>query len=190
MPSQTYNRGAILSDRQWKRLSRDIKEQRCILMLGPNIQGLKQGDEWFPLNQSFSKSLCPEIIESGLDFEEKAGRNLSYVAQRFLKIPDVLRIDLEDDARDFYDNNTKEIPPIHRKLSQLPFHMVINTTMEDYMERAFNEEGKNCQAHHYNFKRKVKEQIHPESLSPSTPLVYNLLGNYQHSESMVLTYWF
>lgn len=187
MSKQINHHKTLLSDRQWKRLVRDIKAQRCILMLGPKIQGLKQADIWTPLNEAFSESLCQELKISGLEFEQEAAHNLSYISQRFLNIPDVLRIDLEDDARDFYNTHTTEIPPIYRKLSQLPFHLVINTTLDDYIEKAFNQAGKNCKAFHYNFKRRVKNIIYPELISPRSPLVYNLFGSFQHSESMVLT---
>ncbi len=187
MPEQISSHKTLLSDRQWKRLIRDIKEQRCVLMLGPKIQGLKTTDVWEPLIEVFSESLCGEIEDSGMEFEKEASRNLSYIAQRFLNIPDALRIDLEDDARDFYKANTKVIPPIYEKLSQFPFHLVINTTMDDYMERAFIREGKNCKSNHYNFKRKVKDPIYPELINAKSPLVYNLLGTYHHSESMVLS---
>ena len=184
---KSHERKTNLTDRQWKRLIRDIKEQRCILMLGPKIQGIKQNDKWFPLNEIYSNSLTKEIEDSGLEFEKESANNLSYISQRFLNIPDVLRIDLEDDARDFYSSHTKEIPPIYKKISQLPFHLVINTTLDNFMERAFNEEGKSCQAYYYNFKRHVKNRIYPEKINPNYPLVYNLFGTFQQSESMVLT---
>ena len=31
-----------MNERRWKRLLRDVQEQRCILMLGPRLEGLQR----------------------------------------------------------------------------------------------------------------------------------------------------
>ncbi len=172
---------------QWNRLSRDFKEERCILMLGPRMPGTQVDGQWHSLIEELSVYLTDILTDSGVKFDEASKRELPYIAQQFLSIEGARRVDLEDMSRDFLEQNTKEIPTIYHELAKLPLHLIINTTPDDYMERALREQGKSCVTHHYNFQRDHHEVIEGDMITVEQPLVYNLFGTMNHPESLVLT---
>ena len=156
---------ANMKERQWRNLIRDIQQQRCILMLGPGLS--LAGKE--PLLESFSEHLTQELKSESIPFDEKSSKVLPYIAQRFMSIPDIRRIDLEDEAVGFFEKHTKEIPEWFMQLARLPFQLVINTTPEQYMFRALKKQGiLGAVSLHYNFKKSVDVSI-PE-FSSDTPL--------------------
>ena len=177
-----------MKDRKWKKLIRDLHEGRCILMLGSGLSGIKKEGQWQSLSTAFSEYLATQLDEEGIKYEKGQEKNLPYISQLFMTIEDVRRIDLEDEAKDFIKSNTTEIPPIYHQLAQLPISLVINTSFDDNnIEKAFNRTGKSCHSHFYNFKRKSLERINSEKISINSPLIYNLFGAIDKTESMVLT---
>ncbi|MEO1413027.1 MAG: SIR2 family protein [Bacteroidota bacterium] len=172
---------------QWNRLSRDFKEERCILMLGPRMPGKLADGQWRSLVEELSIHLSQFLVDSGIAFDEQSKRELPYIAQQFLSIEGARRVDLEDISKDFLEQNTVEIPDIYHQLAQLPLHLIINTTPDDYMERALRERGKTCVSHYYNFQRDHHEVIEGDMITVEQPLVYNLFGTMAQPESLVLT---
>lgn len=171
-----------MKDRHWKNLIKDIQNQRCILMLGPGLSTVN-GEL---LVVAFSKHLVAELESESVSFEKNAITNLSYIAQRFMTIPDIRRIDLEDEAVSFFKENTKEVPESFKLLAKLPFHLIINTTPENFMVKALKEEGRlQSQFLHYNFKKDRDKEV--PAFSADQSLVYNLFGTDEDPESMVFT---
>ena len=71
-------------------------------------------------------------------------------------------------------------------IARLPFHLIINSTPDDNILKAFRKEGKlGTRQMHYNYRRELVADF-PE-LSVSSPLVYNLLGSLHDPESLVLS---
>ena len=99
-----------LSNRQWGNLLKDIERQRCILLLGPRLAlGIDQeGKE--PLVELLAMHLSEELRTEGISFDANASRDLSYIAQRFMTIPKIRRIDLEDEAIAFLPTISESIP--------------------------------------------------------------------------------
>lgn len=171
-----------MKDRQWRTLIKDIQNQRCILMLGPGLSTVN-GE---PLTEAFSKHLVSELNEESIPFVPQATANLAYIAQRFMTIPDIRRIDLEDEAITFFKEQTQEIPEIFQLICKLPFHLIINTTPDDFMRKALLSEGTQA-VHflHYNFKKDRDEKIPP--FSSEEVLIYNLFGSIEDPESLIFT---
>ncbi|MBK6932675.1 MAG: toll/interleukin-1 receptor domain-containing protein [Saprospirales bacterium] len=116
-----------------------------------------------------------------------SARRLHYIAQRFLTIPKIRRIDLEDEVVEFYRQHTQAIPEIYRQLAQLPFTLVVNTSPDDFMYRALQQAGKTgVGLLHYNLRRE-RAPGPPADISPEQPLVYNLWGTTADPESLVLS---
>jgi hypothetical protein len=176
-----------MNERRWKRLLRDVQEQRCILMLGPRLEGLQVNGQWLPLMESFAGFLTNELSVEKIDFDVNAAEHLPYIGQLFLKIPGVERIDLEDEIKSYYQQNMAAPPPLYRLLAGLPFSLVINSGFDNYMERAFNNEGKFAYGYYYNFRRQTPVDLDPESIDPQHPMVYNLFGSFEKPESLVIT---
>lgn len=176
----------MMKERKWRKFLRDIQENRCILMLGSGLSGLSVDGKWKSLTAAFSEYLAEQLEEEEIAYEKSQKNNLPYIAQLFLTIEDVRRIDLEDEAKDFLKRHTKNIPPIYHLLAKLPFNLIVNTTFDNYLERAFNQAGKFSKSYYYNYKRKGLEEIDPKSISDKTPLIYNLFGSIEKTESLVL----
>ena len=174
-----------LSSRQWRNLLKDLNNNRCILMLGPKLASVEAEGHSVPLLELLSKNLSQELEEEAIHFEPTSSSNLSYIAQRFMSIPKIRRMDLEDEVLQFYKDQVKQIPDIYHILAALPFYLVVNTTPDDYMHRAFKASGKwESQFLHYNF-RKEKGHLVPR-FSIDAPMVYNLLGTLDDPESLVI----
>ena len=176
-----------LTSRQWRNVIKDIEYGRCILLLGPRLASAPgPKTELEPLLELFSLHLCGELEKDGISYEKEAARDLSYIAQRFMTIPKIRRIDLEDEAENFFNDHTQEVPAYYNYLARLPFNLIINTTPDDFIYRALRAEGKwAARRHHYNLRQDAGGQIAP--IDSQAPLVYNLLGAVHDPESLVLT---
>ena len=172
---------------QWQRLIRDFKEERCILMLGPRMPGLKVDGEWRSIIEELSVHLTSYLDESEVKYDSASKRDLSYITQQFLSIDGARRVDLEDISKDYLEANTKAVPDFYFQLAELPLHLIINTTPDNFMERALREKGKACVTHHYNFQRDSQQTIEADMITQDRPMVYNLFGTMQEAESLVLT---
>ena len=93
---------------------------------------------------------------------------------------------MEEEIEEVYEEYATEIPPIYHQLAQLPFHLIVNTTPDDFMVRALKEAGKRgVQEAWYNFQIDSVPEL--QSISSENPLVYNLFGSMRDTESLVLT---
>ncbi|MCB0535644.1 MAG: hypothetical protein KDD14_25795, partial [Saprospiraceae bacterium] len=95
-----------LSDRQWKNLARDLQQQRCILFLGSRLLAAPGSDA--TMNERLAVHLAGILDQEGISYEKDAAQRLHYIAQRFLAIPKIRRIDLEDEVLEFY----RQHPPV------------------------------------------------------------------------------
>lgn len=176
-----------LSERQWKTLIKDLQQQRCILLMGDRISVAADADgQPERLSVLLARHLGRKMEAEEVAFEADQSTNLAYMAQRYLSIPRTRRIDLEDEVTEFFSTATRQIPEHYRKLAELPFHIAVNLSPDDYLLRAWIAAGKKEAATtHYNFKGSVEEEV--VSPTPSRPLMYNLLGALDNPESLVLT---
>jgi len=176
-----------LSDRQWKTLIKDLQQQRCILLLGNRVAVSSGPDEpGERLTALLARHLSRQLDAESIPYEPDQADNLAYIAQRFLAMPKIRRIDLEDEVTDFYNAHTRQTPELYDRLAQLPFSITLNLSPDDYLTRAMRKAGKAAvQTAHYNFRKERNRPIEPPSISK--PLVYNLLGAIDDPESLVLT---
>lgn len=176
-----------LSERQWKTLAKDLQQQRCILLLGTRLATAKdaEGQEQ-QLSEMLSRHLASLLDAEQIAYDRDSASDLSYIAQRFLAMPRIRRIDLEDEVAEFYRKHVHHVPEVYQQLGRLPFFMAVNLAPEDFMARAFRAAGKaGTQALHYNFRKERNAPI--DAPTPAKPLVYNLLGALTDPESLVLS---
>jgi hypothetical protein len=167
-------------------LQKDIKKDRCIVMLGPRISGVQQNGKWSPLIEEFSAAIARQLEKQGLPFESAESNNLSYIAQQFLRAEKNRRVDLGDLAQDFYSEHV-ETPPLYREIAKMPVSIFVNTTPDNFIAQALREAGKNPVVYSYNFYRRTEAEPLSGRFTPDEPLVFNLLGNVGHPESLVLS---
>ena len=176
-----------MNNLQWNKLKRDFEEQRCVLMIGPNLAGVQKDGKELPMVEELAAYLADLLDQEGVEYDQKAKANLPYIALRFLSIKGARRVDLEDLTKDFIQQNSKNIPEVYTQLAKLPFHIVINTNADDYMQRAMLAEGKSPLPLYYNFRRDTTTAVDFDKVNVENPLVYNLFGSLTVTESMVLT---
>jgi len=176
-----------LSERQWKTLAKDLQQQRCILLLGTRLATAKDAEGHDQhLSEMLSRHLASLLDAEQIAYDRDSASDLSYIAQRFLAMPRIRRIDLEDEVAEFYRKHVHHLPEVYQQLGRLPFFMAVNLAPEDFMARAFRAAGKaGTQALHYNFRKERNAQI--GAPAPAKPLVYNLLGTLTDPESLVLS---
>lgn len=158
------------NDRLWDRITKRIEEEKCILILGPDI---------VPTDEvSLSEQLKTYLEDNG------HGDLKYYTDDEFFSFTD--EADKEYafyNAQQFYDQ--LEPNEIHRKITDIPFHLIISVSPDLLIKKIFDEEKRDCIFGFYN-----KEQ-NPQGFEKPTaskPLIYNLFGNVQVEGSLIFTY--
>ncbi len=172
---------------QWIKLKRDFDEMRCVLMIGPKLAQVEKDGGWHTLVEELSIYLSDFLDQERVEYDKKSSDILPYISQKFLNIKGARRVDLEDLTKDFYEKNTQNIPEIYQHLAKLPVSIIINVTPDNFIQRALREQGKQCLSIHYNFHRETAINIDIEKINIENPLVYNLFGSLDETESIVLT---
>ena len=176
-----------MNNLQWIKLKRDFEETRCILMIGPKLARIRKEGEWVPLVEALSFYLSDFLDQEGVTYDQNSKGDLPYISQKFLNIKGARRVDLEDLTKDFYETNTPEMPEVYNLLATLPVSIIINVNPDNFIQKALREQGKQCISLHYNFHRETANSIDIEKISLENPLVYNLFGSLEETESIVLT---
>lgn len=176
-----------MNNLQWIKLKRDFEETRCILMIGPKLARVQKGNEWLPLVDELSVYLSEFLDQEGVEYDKDSNFSLPYISLKFLNIKGARRVDLEDITKDFFVKQAQKTPEIYRLLATLPVSIIINVNPDNFIQQALREQGKQCVSLHYNFRRETVNAIDIEKINVENPLVYNLFGSLDETESLVLT---
>lgn len=87
--------------------------------------------------------------------------------------------------KQFYQGDTPVLNNIFEKLAVLPIPVFINANPDLSLRKAFGRLGLSCQ---YSFHYPNKPATELSEPTVDIPLIYNLLGDIEHRESMVLTH--
>lgn len=182
--------------KDYSNLLRELEEGTCALILGP---------EFFLLQDNLSKQ--ESIIESLRDtLYNKKLKDSSYIAEdgffytnKNSKSRD--RKDILYGVKDFYRD--LKVPDYYDAIAQLPFYMVISLSPDDLLAKSMNSQQKNYDflyfkkgsglySYRSNESLSVMEMVPVEDITevpkPQRPLLFNLLGLYEDTESLIFTY--
>lgn len=157
----------------WEIIIETIKEERCILFLGPEIfttsAGLgldQQLIDYFDLNED----LGYKYYNDGLFYFESGEKktNAYYKLKRF------------------YRQSFPEAEEIFTRIAHIPFHFIISLTPDNKIQEVFQKENYHFKSSFY-FRRQPAEQD-VKVPSKSMPLLYKILGNIDNQNSLVLTH--
>ncbi|MEM9885351.1 MAG: SIR2 family protein [Bacteroidota bacterium] len=179
----------------WELLRKDFQKQRCILLIGPKVSNTEAKGERVPLMEQLSLHIAEQLDKYKVAYSEKNKRNLRYMAQRFLSMDKVRRVDLEDLAEDFYEEQKQvSIPAAYQAIASLPVKVIINVNFDNFIVKALREVDKTPIVRHYNFQLTGDSRRHKEAapidideITERSPLVYHLIGTLKEKESLVLT---
>jgi len=87
--------------------------------------------------------------------------------------------------KQFYQKDFLELNQILEKLASLPIPVFINTNPDLALRKIFQNSGL---SHQYSYHHPNKPAAELKEPSVQEPLIYNLLGDIDHRESMVLTH--
>lgn len=151
-------------------IANNIKDERCVLMLGPELWVDEEGKALQPELQSFLEKETDTKIDYDINnlyhFETKSTKTFLY-----------------SDLRKFYDRHRKP-SELHRKIAQIPFHLIITAHPNLLIRNALDELGMRHDFHFYNKKQNPKDVDKP---SKERPLVYNFFGSIEEEDSLILT---
>jgi len=176
----------------WERIARDFDRSRCIVLLGPSLAKLPIEGKWVPVEELLATQITTILDQYQKEYDEESKSNLPYIAYEFLQIEKTDSLDLVDLVEDFYkEHEHKDIPEEYKRLAKLPIKLVINTTPDDFMEKAFKLADKRPIVRWYNYKGRDKPDSRSDhdifEGSVDRPVVYNLFGSKDEPMSMVLT---
>lgn len=148
--------------------------------------GTDQSGQQQPLTTMLARHLCAQLDDENIAYDKAQSDQLPYIAQRYLNIPKMRRVDLEDEVADFYARHAKVEPDLYTQLARLPFYLAVNLSPDDYLARALRNAGRSAaQTAHYHFRK--DRNTHFDVPTVQKPLVFNLLGNVSDPESLILT---
>ena len=181
---------------KWKKndLIRDFKGNRCILLLGPKLATFEKDGVKITIEEGVASHIVSYLDDYNISYDESFKHHMAYVAQRFMTIPGIRSVDLEDVVTDFIEDHAQGVPAVYHEIAKLPILLAINTTPDEYLASALLKKGKQSISSYYHFQNtKDNPQAVPEShfdplnLTIQAPWVFNLFGTYQKPESLVLT---
>lgn len=171
-----------IDEREWRRLIRTIQRDNCIVVLGPHSSTETVNQNDVPLRQILSEKLSGLLADTSEIIDKT---DLAHVAQEYYR-GDEGRTTLEIEVEDFYKKYKDKTTDFHRDLAKIPISLCINATHDQYLYNAMIEAGdKKPVVDLYDF-RKPRNTKYNEP-GPETPVIYNLLGNPDFSETLVLT---
>ena len=150
-----------------------IREEKCILFLGPEIFTDADGRT---LEQQVNQFLELEGGEEVRMYDD----GLFYFRERSRKTEVYYKL------KSFYDQRFEKVEALFEKIAQIPFHLIITINPDKIMEAVFQR-----LRFKYNFDFLYKNQP-PKELKKlpdkQHPLIYNLFGSIERQESLVLTH--
>ncbi|MEZ4955476.1 MAG: SIR2 family protein [Saprospiraceae bacterium] len=157
----------------WNNTIDTIKSGKCILFLGPEIYNNDEGKLEERLLKYLDLQDDPEVqvYDDGLFFFRDGQR----------------RTDTYLRMRRFFENEDfSAAKNIMQKIARIPFHFIITTTPDNLLVDTFQELNFKVNSGYY-WKNTPPD---PKVTMPSVemPMVYNVLGNIGHPESLVLTH--
>lgn len=165
---------AYPKDVDWDIIVQTIKEEKCILCLGPEIFTESE-------NRKLEDLLNDSLIESNPDI-----RNYYPGDGLFLFNSEEGKTRFYYKLKRFYDQSFPATEELLAKLARIPFHLIITVTPDELLNRAFS-----------NQNLPYKNDFYWKNRTPSTstklpnqqlPLIYNIFGSVTERDSLVLTY--
>lgn len=194
-----------LDDLQWQSLVNSIRNERCVLFIGPMLASIRavyfEDDEkqvklipedtpleqrdWSPVYVQLAFHLTTALSQYHISYDRNYQGDLEYIAQRYLEIDFLEEIDLKETADEFIRQNSREVPGIYHLINDLPikFPLIVNTASDSFLHQIMGR--RNHQFEWYNYEDARNPEI--VDFSKNHPLIYNLVGKVGDSKSLVLT---
>ncbi|MGE5342212.1 MAG: toll/interleukin-1 receptor domain-containing protein [Candidatus Omnitrophota bacterium] len=158
-----------------------IRQNNCILMLGPDAATESIDGQPRVLTETLSGQLAERIdpvIKNHIHPFDLAQVSQNYCAEKG-------RLDLEARVSGFYKQRKSITSPLHQHLAALDFYFTITTTPDYMFSQALEENGKTPVTDYYNFKGEKPGNV--VMGTTENPLLYYLYGAITNPKSLLLT---
>ncbi len=153
----------------------EIKNENCILILGPDIIDFGK--------KTFFETMCDTLLNND-QYKDiiDASPQYVFINEELLQLRSkkkemsVLRA-----MERFYQNQTKFEEPL-TKISQIPFNIIISLLPDDRLQKIFTEQKFDFDFSYYPTGAPPKAVEKP---SQNKPLIYNLLGDFFHNDAVI-----
>ncbi|MCW5516483.1 toll/interleukin-1 receptor domain-containing protein [Muriicola sp. Z0-33] len=158
-------------------LSKRINTQKCVVVLGPHLSTPDDSSVITHLNKSLDQN------------EDKV---------KYYEEEDILGIDsktrnnyIESLVNSFFEGYKPN--KVYEQLAEIPFSLVINTSPDKFLVKAMEDKGIKPSFSYYHKGKPLEDYEHnfqlvPESEDEVTTHIFNIFGDYNHHNSMVLTF--
>jgi hypothetical protein len=157
----------------WKFVVNSIKQEKCILFLGPEITA---GAEGKTAQSSFLQQLYLDNKGKILTYHENDGFLL-------FESPAV-RTRLVYQIEEFYSQVFA--PELMNKLVQIPFHLVVSLTPDLSFKKSCDAAGIECKTDFY--RKGIKKDLESKPIA-NLPFVYNLFGSVEDLPGLILSHF-
>jgi len=154
----------------WDLLVESIQEEKCILLIGPEIF-TEQG-------KSLQSNYLDQLAKSEKDKIHAYYPNDGF----FLFKEEMYKGFFTQKLRNFYKQNFSDA--LYSQIANIPFHLVISLNSDNQLYNMFLKSGIQCDFEYFS-KNRVAELKPP---AKSKPLVYNILGSINDEESLILSH--
>jgi Effector-associated domain 11/SIR2-like domain len=165
-----------LANVAWDDLLETLEEQRCVLFLGSSVYEAPGGGH-------IETAIC-----DWLDADNPEHKHIQvYNSDGFyLFRKNIFRRKVITEMKRFYNQPFPETEAQFSRIARTPFSMIFTLTPDNILSRTFDVMGLDYQPDFYFRNRKATDKY--EKPTKQKPLIYNLLGNIEEPESLVLTH--
>jgi hypothetical protein len=160
----------------WDFIIETIKEEKCILFLGPEIYTDPVNGE--PIDHALNEYLHVATNPDIKAYYENDG--LYLFSSRGKKTKTFYKV------KSFYQQDFDHTDNLFRKIAEIPFHLVVSMTPDDKLNNTFEALNIRHNSAYYWMKNPPNSPL--PSPSANSPMIYKLLGSIENQESMVLTH--
>ncbi len=153
----------------------DIQNESCVLIVGPDL--VNYGEK------SCFETLCDEL-QGDNQYNQLIDLNPQYVFvhEELLQLkPTAKETTVLRYLERFYQKQSQYDEPF-KKISQIPFHLVVSFLPDARLKRIFEEQNFNFQYSHYPREENPKPVEKP---TKENPLIYNILGDFSEGDAII-----
>lgn len=172
MASEQHSTASPMNEQEWGDLLYSIEHRKCIVVAGPEIY-TAPGDE--PLDKRLAAFLRKQAEALRIRVNDNGWFHLQPLGNETSPFRQV---------KEFYNRPAPNTDNLLKSLARIRFHLYVSLTPDDKLRQAFTGQAA-------DFETYVRNKPYKEGLQPPTsdrPLVYQLLGNLEDRNSLVLTY--
>ena len=164
-----------ISATDWLDILDDIKDQKAVLLIGPEIMQVNGQ----PLNRHLRDILKASNNDDIAYYYERDGFYL-------FNTPDS-KVRIIRQVKRFYRSLAPDEGVLQR-IVQIPFHMMVSLNPDNFLSEAFFRHGVKHRFHYFQHRQRGNDNQEIEKPSKALPLVYNLFGSIDQDDTLVLDY--